>query len=524
MEFTVDLDLLGKEPIREGQPTGTDIRYDPVFEELQAEVGKLSSPSGAGSIDWGKIVKLSSEILAQKSKDLLAASYLVVALIYTRKIEGFGIALKVYLDLLETFWDNLFPAKSRMRARVGAIEWWLEKTETALAPFEGASLPEDQLNKLKENFEKIEQFLTQNLEEPPAFSPVWERLKSFSPPQSPTSEKPQEPVPTAAVKAAPAVPREPEVPEVIASSQDAQKVLNNVLQKLRSVAIFLWQVNLSNPQAYRWARMAIWSNVEVLPPATDGQTRIPAPPAQIKNILNELRNKGDYESLLKATETKLYQFIFWIDLNRLVSEALTNLGENYQGAKETVHQETALLIKRLPGLEDLFFADGTPFADAETKKWLKEIAMRIGSGGDGSVPIPEPFSRTQDEDVIGKEVKEAQRLIKKGKLLEAIEGLQQKFRNSLSQKEKLLWRLAFTQLLVNNKQTKLVLPHLDQIIKDIDFYRLEEYDPEIALKGLKVVWLGLHSQPDQTSKEKAVETMDRISKLDLTEAIRMGKG
>jgi type VI secretion system protein VasJ len=519
----VDLESLGKSPIREDQPTGTDIRYDPSFEELQAEVGKLSSPSGAGSIDWGKIVKLSSEILAQKSKDLLTASYLAVGLIYTRKIEGFGIGLKVYLDLLETFWDNLFPTKSRMRARGSAMEWWLEKTETALAPFEGTLLPEDQLNQLKENLEKIENFIRGNLEEPPAFSPVRERLESFSSPSAPTSEKPLGPVPSAPEKAAPVAPKAPEAPEVIASSQDAQRVLNNVLQKIRNVANFLWQENLSNPQAYRCARMAVWSTVEALPPADDGKTRIPAPPDQIKNILSDLKEKGDYENLLKSAESKLSQFIFWMDLNRFVSEALTNLGEKYQGAKEAVHQETAFLIQRLSGLENLAFSNGTPFADSTTKQWLKEISFKAGSQVSEPTP-PASVQKGEGEDTIEKEMSEAQNLIKKGKLVEAVDRLQQKLHNSSSQKERLLWRLALSQLLLNTKQTKLVLPTLEEILKDIDNYRLEEYDPYLALKGLKMIWLGMSSQSDQASKDKAMNVLNRIAKLDLTEVIRLGKG
>jgi type VI secretion system protein VasJ len=100
----VDILSLGKEPIQAEQPTGADVRYDPFFEQLQAEVDKLSTPSAASAVDWGKIVNLAAEILAQKSKDLLAASYLAVALIYTRKFEGLALGLQFYRDLLEKFW------------------------------------------------------------------------------------------------------------------------------------------------------------------------------------------------------------------------------------------------------------------------------------------------------------------------------------------------------------------------------------------------------------------------------------
>ncbi|MBM4350572.1 MAG: type VI secretion system protein TssA [Deltaproteobacteria bacterium] len=507
----MNLESLGKEPISQDQPTGADIRFEPLFEDLQSEVGKLSSISGPASVDWGKVLKLSSEILSEKSKDLLVASYLAVALIYKQQVEGFAIGLKIYQDLLETFWDRLYPAKTKGRA--GAVEWWIEKAEGALKQVKQRTLPQDQINALNERLEKIEEFLGKNLEELPSFNAILDQLETLSPPPP---EKPKDTPPPPTEKT---TREEPEAPAVPTTPQDAQKILNHGLQKIREAVSFFHQENLSNPQPYRWSRIILWSNVEALPPATNGQTRIPPPPAQVKNIFSELRNKGDNESLIRAAEGRLPQFIFWIDLNRFASEGLANLGENYQKAKESVIQETAFLLNRLPGLEHLSFSDGTPFADSETKQWIKEIAFKRGGAEEPSSQIATP----QDKHSIEKEVEEAQALIKKGKLLEAIEGLQQKFQHSSSQREKLLWRLAMSQLLVKNKQAKVALPHLEQILKDIDFYRLEEYDPELAIKSLKAVWIGFSSQSDQPSKEKASEVLQRIAKLDLTEAIRIGK-
>jgi len=114
----MDLLLLGKSPINSEQPTGIDVRYDPTFEQLQAEIDKLSSPSAASAIDWKKVVNLASEILSEKSKDLLITSYLAVGLIHTLKMEGLGIGLKIYIDLVNQFWENLYPKKKRMRGRI----------------------------------------------------------------------------------------------------------------------------------------------------------------------------------------------------------------------------------------------------------------------------------------------------------------------------------------------------------------------------------------------------------------------
>jgi type VI secretion system protein VasJ len=266
----MNLESLGKEPISQDQPAGADIRFEPLFEELQAEVGKLSSLSGPGSVDWGKVVKLSSEILAEKSKDLLAASYLAVGLIYKQQAEGFALGLKIYQELLETFWERLYPAK--MKGRTGAVEWWIEKAEVALKQLKQRTLPQDQIKILNERLEKIEEFVSQHLEEPPSFRPIQDQLETLSPPP-PETPKEVPPSPPAEKTERP----EPEAPTAITSAQDAQKALNQGLQRIREAMNFLQQENLSNPQPYRWSRLLLWSNVETLPPATNGQTRIPPP-------------------------------------------------------------------------------------------------------------------------------------------------------------------------------------------------------------------------------------------------------
>ena len=524
MGFSVDLERLGKDPIHPDQPSGNDIRYDPAFEALQAEVNKLNSPSGSGTVDWGKIAQQASEILAQKSKDLLVASYLAVALIYTRQMDGLALGLGIYHDLLDQFWEDLYPGKSRIKARLSVFEWWMERTETALKQLPPASPGPDQIGRVKGLIEKIDQFLNGHLEEPPSLRPLYDFFDSPPKEQAPV-EPPQEGKET---RLPPSEKKHAEVEKTesqgeISTPKEAQRALDQGFQKIGEVAGYLWREDPSNPQVYRWARIAAWSTVDVLPQAVNGQTRVPGPPAQTRTLLNDLKNSGEPMALLKASEEGISQFIFWIDLNRYVSEALGQSGDRYQRAREAVNQETAAWICRLPGLEDLSFSDGTPFADPETRQWLKEIGLKAGGAGAGHPIFPEPPVPGQEEDRIQQEVRKAGVLMKEGKLQEALERIQQELRRSFSGKERLHWRFAFCQLLMSNKQARLALPHLEAIIKEIDIYRLEEYDPELALRGLRLAWLGMSAQPDPMFKERARETLHRIARLDLTEVIRLGK-
>ena len=74
---------LGTTPIAGENPAGEDIRYDQLFEKLQAEVDVKPS-AGTGGTNWNRVEELASTILATRSKDVLVASYLAVGLLHTK--------------------------------------------------------------------------------------------------------------------------------------------------------------------------------------------------------------------------------------------------------------------------------------------------------------------------------------------------------------------------------------------------------------------------------------------------------
>ena len=120
-------------------------------------------------------------------------------------------------------------------------------------------------------------------------------------------------------------------------------------------------------------------------------------------------------------------------------------------------------------------------------------------------------------------IQKAHALAKKKKLVEAVTSLQQEIRGSFSKRQRLLWRLGLSQVLMNSKQPKLAVPHLEAILEDIEIYRLEDWDPDLALKGLKIVWLGHKVHTDKAGKDRSPDILNRIAKLDPAEALRLGK-
>jgi type VI secretion system protein VasJ len=551
----VELLSLGKEAISPDSLTGSDIRYDPDFEQLQAEMDKLSSPSASITpIDWGKVIELAGLILSKKSKDILVAGYLAVALTYTRKVEGLAIGLRIYSDLLDRFWEDLHPAKSRMKRRVGAIQWWMERQAAVVRELSPEAFTPGMLAGIKESTEQIEKMLALYLDrlntlvlireyldlipsdtmgevqsaEPEAVSeqPVTSVPSELRPkvlPEGPQATVKPAAVPSGQGKAPPTERPEPPAQDVSAPSGDSQKVFNQGILTIRQAAGSLWQSNPSNHQAYRWTRLGAWLPLDDLPPSTDGRTRVSAPSSQEKSSLSELRRKGDWELLLKSSEARVPQHIFWLDLNRYTAEALKNLGSQYDRARKVVCQETALLLHRLPGIENLGFSDETPFADPETKNWLKGI--RVGGGA----ALASSFQTTASSptagvpDMVAVKANEAQALADAGNVAEAVATLHSGLASSGSRKERLLWRLALCRVLLSSNNARLAMPHLEETLRDIETFRLDEWEPELALRGLVAVWSGLDCQMDEVNKAKAESVLDRIIKIDAVTALRLAK-
>lgn len=526
----MDITSLGKNPVTPDQQTGSDVRYEPEFEQLQTEIDKISIPSASGGINWKKVSDLSGTILAEKSKDLLVACYLAVSQIHIRQLRGFRDGLIVLHDIVSTYWDSLFPPKKRMRGRLGAIEWWIEKSETALKTLKPEPVESEILAGIQNTLSQIDTMMQEFLPEPPLLRPIQRILE-----QIPVlaSQKPEPVLAPGTETDQPATPMpEPETKKeehpgatpvkantmALSTEKDAQKLLSESMQNIRQAAAYMLEHNPANPLAYRYRRLAAWAQVLTLPPASDRKTQIPSPAPQVQQTLIDLREKGQWNAFIINAEQRLSQFIFWFDLNRWVSEALLELGDEYQAAHDTVCQETFFFVFRFPGLLELSFSDETPFSDIETRQWIEGIRP-----DNTSKKAPKKSNIVEDDadrvtDIQGK----AQKLVKKKKWLEAVELFQVELKNCSSQKDALMWRIALCRTLIKSKKADMTIPHLGLILNDIETYGLESWDPPLALEGLKLVWAGFTSHTDAALKKNASSILNRIAKLDSVEALKLG--
>jgi type VI secretion system protein ImpA len=106
-------DLLN--PIPGDNPSGANLRYAPAYDEVK-EARREEDDSEQGdwqrqvkTADWPRVVKLASDLLAKKSKDLQIAAWLTEAAIHREGFDGLRQGLDLLLGLLTNFWDTLYP-------------------------------------------------------------------------------------------------------------------------------------------------------------------------------------------------------------------------------------------------------------------------------------------------------------------------------------------------------------------------------------------------------------------------------
>src|SRR5690242_12464015 len=102
-------------PIPGPNPAGENLRYAPAYDKIKdARREDDDAPQGEWRrerklADWPLTIKLTTEALSKKSKDLQLAAWLTEALIRRNGMAGLLEGLQVLQGMVETFWDGLYP-------------------------------------------------------------------------------------------------------------------------------------------------------------------------------------------------------------------------------------------------------------------------------------------------------------------------------------------------------------------------------------------------------------------------------
>ncbi len=139
MKATIDVEAL-LTPIPGDNPSGEDLRYTQVYDDIK-EARRADDVLDMGdwqreikTSDWSEVIRLSRDVLGQKSKDLQIAAWLVEALAVSSGFEGAGKGLSVMNGLLEHFWDTLYPEidGDDLDYRIAPLEFLNDKLSSSI--------------------------------------------------------------------------------------------------------------------------------------------------------------------------------------------------------------------------------------------------------------------------------------------------------------------------------------------------------------------------------------------------------
>jgi len=549
---------IGRTPVSQENAAGIDVRYDPVFEALQTEVDKMYSPATIEKVNWQKISELGSDILQNHSKDLTTAAYLGVALVKNHGILGFEVGLTILMDMSDVYWNTLFPPLKKKKRRLGAIEWWCERGGNALALLPPESVLQSKIKELMGQLETFNNAMSSKLsssiplyhiveslellgkeEAEPEKIPVSEKKEMLEPgkeaqpssPPPPIPEKKETPAPKPQEKKTPVAPPEQRTPPQpspqpsgeIASLGDARRGFNQTMTHLKKIAEIFRVNDASDPISYAIVRFDAWVKVNELPSARQGKTQIPSPGKQEVALLRKLFESEKWTELINAAENNLGRYIFWMDLNRYTAVALEKMGNSHGDALETVCSTTSVFCCRLKGIEAFRFSDGMPFASDETLAWMESL----GGGGAGSrcvdsvvvLPSP-PLTGEGAKDKDQRIVEKAKVMVDEKNLHAGMALLQSHFSRSVALKDRFFWQIEMAALLLGSKEERTALPVLINIVETIENFRLQEWDPEMSMRGLLIAWAGLRKQ--KSCKDLTDKVYALMARIDPARVLLLG--
>src|SRR5215469_16453037 len=102
-------------PIEGPNPSGANLRYDPVYDKIkEARREEAQPPPGMSEQDRkvsdnAQVIRLTTELLTGKTKDLQLASWLTEAMLKQKGFGGLKDGLALCCGLVEKFWDTIYP-------------------------------------------------------------------------------------------------------------------------------------------------------------------------------------------------------------------------------------------------------------------------------------------------------------------------------------------------------------------------------------------------------------------------------
>lgn len=258
---------------------------------------------------------------------------------------------------------------------------------------------------------------------------------------------------------------------------------DDAIARIQAGAKFLQKENTSSPVAYlvqsalrlgelrEQGGSPAWDFLE--PPATE----------QRQN-LKRLAAEENWEELLALATALAGERCGrgWLDVHRYIWNAAYQMG--YYALTASVVAAVQAVLKDIPDVPSWTMSDDTPTANPETQKWLEENVIpkppEPEPAAVESEPEPEPAHaspvKSEAEAAEPDVFDTARELMKRGKLGQAVQLLMRDAAQQPSGRARFQRRLQIAQMCASAGQDKVAFPVLEELVKEIDDRKLEDWE------------------------------------------------
>jgi type VI secretion system protein ImpA len=442
-------------PIPGENPSGQNLRYDPVYEKVkEARREEDDLPQGEWSravknADPALVIRLTTEALSTKTKDLQLVAWLTEALLRQDGIGGLKEGLDLLHGIIEKFWDSVYPEPEDgdMELRAAPLNWigtyiggqlrktpltrsrydWFKYLESRSVGYEEVCAGNDtkmaarqnaiaekkltpetfdqDMNSTQREFyvhlvKDFEETLTslQSLDdlckeklgrESPGFGNLrsaLEDVQSLSQTFLKSMEEPAAEVPLEEVDLPQSATEVPVAPARKRTVSQEPVDREDAFRRIISAADFLRHVEPSNPAAYLVLRGLQWGDL-LARGSSPASTDLEAPPSETRQKLKRLAFEGQWEELLEASEATMAMpcGMAWLDLQRYAIKACQESGGDYEAVGAAIRSSLGALLMQVPKLPQSSFIDDTAVANSETIAWLHEILKTVWGNGENTL-------------------------------------------------------------------------------------------------------------------------------------------
>lgn len=488
-------------PLNDVKPCGDNCRKSDAFIRLKDEVRKLENINSDGKINWSIVAKHASQYLTEQSKDSLVAAYLVVSWTHLYDLQGLAQALTFMTQLVKDFGVQLHP-ENKPRAQASALTWmakhlvaYCQQQDITAAKIKPLQKIKHQAQELDALFEKMFEHTVfgkfiSNLD---AIVEQYEITQAHLLTQKITQQETEQPDPA------------PEYIELNTeqlahrtSEHDDEET--SLTDELLNLSENLRQQNIFDLQAYIYSRTAIWQDMQfVAERLAEDNLYIPAPQhmyiKQVEALANIQLDDNDFASLEEIAIAHPY----WLDVHYLVAQKSMAVSGGNIIANFILAWLNQMLLS-FPDFSRLTFDDGTASISTETLNGLHAVQDAVVLSHD---------------DAMLKDINKLANLTTKA-AKKSIETIQKEVNGMSSGKARLQASLSLVSVLPDSAISNYLPFYLKQIETDFHLFRLEEWDPELAIKVLTTLYKANKSLGNQANNEQIQFALAKLMILDHT--------